>query len=261
MSPNEVLPIKNILLVDDDQAKLDLITNLLSQKVTAKITTSKYPSQAILLAQQSFYDLVILDVTMQYQDSPYGGFDLCKTLLNRYGKDSIIIYSQYVTDELLKKHNYPFNFIETGDNLIQFSDTLYSTMIELRNKQTCFVAMPFDKKFDDAFKVISSCIQDQNYRCVRVDKENFTQSIVEKIFNEIVNCKFVLFLATDKNPNTFYEAGYAVALGKEIVTITDYYHSLPFDIRDRNAIEYQDDLNKLKSTLTHKIKTIITPTA
>lgn len=259
MSPTDVAPINSILLVDDDQAKLDLFTNLLRQKTRAKIITSKYPSQAILLAQQSFFDLLILDVTMQYQDNPYGGFDLCKNLLNRYGKDSIVVYSQYITDELLKKHNYPFNFIETGDNLIKFSETLYAMMIELRKKQTCFVAMPFDNKFDEIFDVILSCIEDQNYRCVRVDKESFTKSIVEKIFIEIANCRLMIFLTTDKNPNTFFEGGYALALGKEIITITDYFQNLPFDVRDRNAIEYRDDLKKLKKELTHKLETMTLP--
>lgn len=248
--------LKSILLVDDDQEKLDILTNLLNQKTKAKIITSKFPSQALLLAQQSFFDFIILDVTMQYHDNPYGGFDLYKNLLNRYGKDSIIAYSQYITDELIRKHNYPFNFIEIEGNLLAFSDKLHKTIEELRKKQTCFVAMPFDSKFDEAFDVISSCIINQYYQCIRVDKENFSKSIVEKIILEITNCKLVLFLATDKNPNVFYEAGYAYALGKEIVTITDFYFNLPFDVRDRNAIEYREDLLQLKNELTRKLESI-----
>jgi CheY-like chemotaxis protein len=256
MKSNESIPIKSILLVDDDQATLDLFTNLLGQKLDAKIDTSKYPSDALLLAEEYFYDLVILDVTMDYHGNPYGGFDLYKSLVNRYGKDSIIAYSKYITDELLKKYNYRFNFIEKDDNLIQFIDDLYAELINLRQRQTCFVAMPFDPKFDEIFYAISLCVENRNYRCVRVDKENFTISIVEKIFSEIRNCKLMIFLATDKNPNTFYEAGYALALEKEIVTVTDHFHNLPFDIRDRNAIEYKDDIEKLKRELSHKLGTM-----
>jgi nucleoside 2-deoxyribosyltransferase len=78
--------------------------------------------------------------------------------------------------------------------------------------------------------------------------------VTSKIFLEIKDCKVMIFLATGKNPNTFYEAGYAYALDKEIITITDYFHNLPFDIRDKNAFEYKDDLEKLKAELTRKLK-------
>jgi len=59
----------------------------------------------------------------------------------------------------------------------------------------------------------------------------------------------MVFLATDQNPNAFYECGYAVALNKEVVTVTDDYSNLPFDVRDRRAIQYGKDLSLLGKAL------------
>jgi len=63
----------------------------------------------------------------------------------------------------------------------------------------------------------------------------------------------MVFVATDQNPNVFYEAGFAVALRKEVITVTDHFDHLPFDIRDRNTIAYGNDLTLLGETLTAKL--------
>jgi nucleoside 2-deoxyribosyltransferase len=117
--------------------------------------------------------------------------------------------------------------------------------------------MPFEKKYDALYDVIKSCVERHQYQCVRLDKENFTHSIVEKMFDEIRRSKLMIFVATGKNTNTFYECGFGIALGKEVITLTDYYENLPFDIRDRNAIEYTDNLLMLKKTLNERLDRIV----
>ncbi|HEX8278767.1 MAG TPA: hypothetical protein VF540_08730 [Segetibacter sp.] len=87
------------------------------------------------------------------------------------------------------------------------------------------------------------------YRCIRTDKQELSKSIVDKIFIEIVDAQLIIFLATDQNPNAFYECGYAVALDKEVITLTDKYENLPFDIKHRNSLEYGNDLEKLEISL------------
>jgi nucleoside 2-deoxyribosyltransferase len=125
--------------------------------------------------------------------------------------------------------------------------------MSMRQRQSCFIAMPFDQKYDPIFHSSKECVEQRDYRCVRVDQQHFTRSIVEQIFAEIRNAKLVLFLATDQNPNAFYECGYSVALSKEVITLTDVYENLPFDVRDRNAIAYSEDMGKLKDALLDKL--------
>jgi CheY-like chemotaxis protein len=245
--------LKSILLIDDDADSLDLYSHLLREKVKTNILTTRYPSVALKLANNHFFDVILIDVTINYNGTPFGGLELYKSLMDRYGDSSLIAYSQYITDDLLRQYEYDFNFIEKGANPIRFINELYGLMSSLRKRQSCFVAMSFDKKYDSIFQVIKHSVERASYRCVRVDQQHFTKSIIEKIFTEIGNAKLVTFLSTDQNPNAFYECGYAVALNKEIITLTDVYKNLPFDIRDRNAIAYGSDLKKLKVNLNDKL--------
>jgi hypothetical protein len=190
---------------------------------------------------------------MNYNGTPYGGFELYKNLVSRYGDASVLLYSQYINEDLLCQYGYSFNFIEKGTNPLNFVDKVLNNCDALRRRQSCFVAMPFDPKFDAVYEVIRGCIERTLYRSVRVDRQTFTKSIIDKIFEEIRAAKLVVFLAADRNPNAFYECGYAVALNKEIVTLTDTHASLPFDIRDRNAIAFGSSFDKLRDELTKRL--------
>ena len=129
-------------------------------------------------------------------------------------------------------------------------------MTSMRKQQSCFVAMPFDQSYDSIYSQIRRCISSLSYQSIRVDHQTFTKSIVEKIFEEISDSKVVIFLANDKNPNAYYECGYAIALGKEVLMVTDHYSNLPFDIRDRNAISYGSDLKKLERELSRRLSNL-----
>jgi CheY-like chemotaxis protein len=246
--------LKSILLVDDDEDSLKLVTHLLKERTKATIVSARFPSAAIKLASEHFFDIILIDVTMNYNGTPFGGLELYKALMGRYGRSSLVVYSQFITDDLLKQYEYNFNFIERGTDYVRFAEQLLPYLNSLRRQQTCFIAMPFQKKYDGVFSAIEACINKADYKCVRVDQRTFTKSIIDQVFMELKDSKLVVFLATDQNPNAFYECGYGVALDKEIVTITDTYKSLPFDIRDRNAIAYAADMRGLKAKLIKRLR-------
>ena len=245
--------IKNVLILDDEQSELDLIISLLQQHLPARMISTKYPTKALQLARDSYFDIILIDVTLSYNGTQFGGLEVYKSLLERYGNSSLVAYSQYITDELLQRYGLPFKFIEKDVNRVEWIQKLTSQLVELRGHQSCFVAMPFQRDYDELFSVVRSSINSAGYRCVRIDQHTFTQSIVDKIFYEIRNSKLMVFVATDQNPNVFYEAGFAVALRKEVITVTDHFDHLPFDIRDRNTIAYGNDLTLLGETLTAKL--------
>lgn len=248
--------IKSVLIVDDEKDSLDVYSELLSKSLKAEIVSCQFPTQALIQANQKLYDIILIDVTIDYLGNSFGGLDLYKQLLPRYGKHSLIAYSQYITDDLLKRYNYDFNFFEKHNNVVKFVSTICKKMESLRKNQSCFIAMPFSEKYDDIFKVLENCSQKSFYKCIRVDSQTFTKSIIDKIFEEISDSKIVIFVSNDKNPNAFYECGYSVALDKEVITITDHYSSLPFDIRDRNAIAYGNDFGKLEQEVMLKLSNL-----
>jgi nucleoside 2-deoxyribosyltransferase len=109
--------------------------------------------------------------------------------------------------------------------------------------------MPFSSSYERLYSEIKAAVVRCGYDCIRVDEQNFTRSIMQKMFDEIARAKIIIFVATDQNPNAFYEAGYAEALHKEVITVTDKYSSLPFDIRHRNAIAYKRNPAKVLALL------------
>jgi CheY-like chemotaxis protein len=249
--------LKSILIIDDDGPSLEVYCHLLRERTNAKVVSAKYPSVGLKLAEKQFFDFVLVDVTMNFRGSMFGGLEVYKALLPRYGAASIIVYSQFVTDELLKEFDFGnFNFYEKGSSHMVFIEEVIRVMQDLRKRQFCFVALPFAPQYEPIFQCISECSISCGFLCQRIDQASFNDSIVQRIFEGIRDSKFVVFVASGKNPNVYYECGYAVALKKEVVTLTDRHENLPFDIRDRQAVAYGDDLENLKVNLLTKLKTL-----
>ena len=230
---------------------------ILSVRYCRQISSRReFPTKAIQLAQDMYFDIIIVYVTINYNGTQFGGLEVYKSLVGRYGNSSIIAYSQYINDELLKMYGLPFNFIEKSSNLVVWARVLADELARLRQRQTCFVAMPFGDKYKKLYDVIKAELELAGYRSIRIDEVAFTKSIVDAIFDEIRKAKLVIFVAVDRNPNVFYEAGYAIALGKEVLTITDFFDHLPFDVRDRNAVSFKGDPLSLTGVLVDKINAL-----
>jgi CheY-like chemotaxis protein len=252
MSKNS-FSLKSILIVDDNQESLDLYSGLLKKKSRANIMCTKYPNVAIKWADNYFFDIILIDVTINYNGTQFGGLEVYKVLKGRYGDSSLIVYSQFITEDLLKQYEYGINFIEKKEDPRKFIGEAIRLMNSLRKRQSCFLAMPFSSAYDHIFKAIKASVNDTFYRCIRIDHQQFTKSIIEKTFLEIERAKLVIFLATDQNPNAFYECGYAVALKKEVITLTDVYENLPFNIKVRTAISYGTNIKKLNASVRKKL--------
>lgn len=245
--------LSSILLVDDDSNSLKLYTKLLSELTDARITSTRYPIEALKLAQDNFFDMCLLDITIPFNGSIYGGIDLYLQLRGRYGAHSLLVYSQFITDDLLQRYQCSFNFIERGHDSLKFIDDLCCKMLDLRKQQACFVAIPFSDDYNALYTCINRGILDAKYVPIRLDHLSFTESIIEKMMQQIKDAKVVVFVSTGRNPNTFFECGYSVAQGKEVVMITDYYSNLPFDIRDRNAIAYGKTVDSVTRKLADRL--------
>ena len=122
-------------------------------------------------------------------------------------------------------------------------------------KKFCFVLMPFDSEFDDIYKlgIKQSCFDAGAY-CERVDEQIFNESILDRIYNQIAKADFVVADMTGRNPNVFYEVGYAHALGKTTILLTKNSDDIPFDLKHYPHIIYNNSISKLKDELTQRVK-------
>ncbi len=125
--------------------------------------------------------------------------------------------------------------------------------------KTCFVIMPFNKKFDEVYQQhIKPLIENnlKSVKCIRIDKHPRIGSIIAHIKKEIEDSSFIIADITGFNPNVFYEIGFAHALGKGIIFIKNKsLGKLPFDISGDHVIVY--DREKGYEGLQTNIKEII----
>ena len=114
--------------------------------------------------------------------------------------------------------------------------------------------MPFDGSFDDIYKFgIKGAAHEIGAYAERVDEQIFNDGILERIFNQISRADVVVADMTGRNPNVFYEVGYAHALGKIVLLLTQRSDDIPFDLKHRQHTVYGGSIEALKRDLVPKL--------
>jgi len=129
-----------------------------------------------------------------------------------------------------------------------------------------FIAMWYDKSMIEYRQAIIDAISESGYVHSIIDEKEYNGQIVPEIFYEIETSNFVVADLTGNRGGVYYEAGYALALGKVlIVTVKDINindnnlseqeilkYTPHFDVAQRNQIRYKD-AEDLKAKLIRRI--------
>ncbi|MCW5852783.1 MAG: hypothetical protein KIT87_22115 [Anaerolineae bacterium] len=103
-----------------------------------------------------------------------------------------------------------------------------------------FVLMPFRDDFDDIYHAgIKQACKDVGAYCERVDEQTYEGTITQRIYNQIAKADIIVSDMTGRNPNVFYETGYAHALNKRVILLTQKADDIPFDLKDYPHIVYE----------------------
>lgn len=114
--------------------------------------------------------------------------------------------------------------------------------------------MPFSSDYDDTYKLgIKSACEEAGFFAERVDEQKFSESILERIYRQILAADIIIAVMSGRNANVFYEVGYAHALEKQCVLVTNSASDIPFDLKHHKHIVYDGSLAKLKSELTEDL--------
>ena len=130
-------------------------------------------------------------------------------------------------------------------------------LISTKPKKFCFVLMPFSDEFKDVYEIaIKEASENGGAYCERVDEQNFHEtSIFQRIVNQINQADFIIADMSGKNANVFYEVGYAHALGKSTILLTNNSSDIPFDLKHFPHLIYdRNDIGDLRDRLTHKVR-------
>ena len=127
-------------------------------------------------------------------------------------------------------------------------------------KPFAFVLMPFSPAFDDAYRLaIKPACEAAGSYAERVDEQIFSGSILERIYNQISKCDLVIADLSERNPNVFYEAGIAHAIGAEVILISQHQTDVPFDLQHIRYINYlpnAEGLADLATNLKRRLQTV-----
>jgi nucleoside 2-deoxyribosyltransferase len=132
-----------------------------------------------------------------------------------------------------------------------------------RRKVKCFVIMPFAKEFIDVYATIKghveSAVSSQKIKCQRLDDTKPAGRITDRLLSALRECSFCVADLSGCSPNVMWETGYAMALGKPVIVVTQNLATLPFDVKDMQALGY--DRNQLNWSLGAPLREIIRDTA
>lgn len=124
----------------------------------------------------------------------------------------------------------------------------------LQPKPFIFVLMPFDKVFSDIYQFgIKGAAEDIGAYAERLDDQIFTDGILDRIFNQINRADVIVADMTGRNANVFYEVGYAHALGKIVLLLTQDAEDIPFDLKHRQHVVYGQSIDSLRKQLAPRI--------
>ena len=98
--------------------------------------------------------------------------------------------------------------------------------------------MPFATEFNEVFEVIKQTVKDHQYECIRADERYLVGPIMDDVNDQIENADLIVADLTGRNPNVYYEVGYAAALRKSVIQIAQSASDLPFDVRHLRTFSY-----------------------
>jgi nucleoside 2-deoxyribosyltransferase len=128
-----------------------------------------------------------------------------------------------------------------------------TTVAEL--KPFAFVLMPFGAEFSDIYKLgIQDVCKALGVVAERVDEQTFSETILERIYRQIEAADFIIADMSGRNPNVFYEVGYAHAKGKLCILLTQDASDIPFDLKHHRHLVYGSSISAFKDRLKTEVE-------
>jgi len=125
-----------------------------------------------------------------------------------------------------------------------------------------FIAMWFNDSMNDLHDAIGDAIETAGYKPQRIDEKHHANKIDDEIIKEIRRSKFMVADLTAKEPESargsvYYEAGFAHALGLQVI-LTAQKDMMPhFDIDHYIRITWKEDnFDEFKKELTNRIEAL-----
>jgi len=120
------------------------------------------------------------------------------------------------------------------------SRVLFDNVVALKARPKAFLIMPFKSEFDFVHRVIQRSAARFGIDCVRADEIAISRPVMNDVKTQIAEADLVIVDFSGKNPNVYYEAGLADAMGKDWIFLAQSMEDLTFDVRHIRSILYSN---------------------
>lgn len=201
----------------------------------------KYYGQIFTLDQSFNYNYLFFVPNMLSNEESLQGIDFIKSQLF----DNNLFIQQDAYENNIK-------FI-----LSEYAIEKYQPRID-KNEKTAFIAIKFTDN-EERIQSIQKAISKAGYTPVIMNELEHNNWIMPEIFHQLKICKFVVVDLSERSDGAYYEAGYALALGKEVIhtyDINQTENQLHFDVTQKATILYSN-LEELEEKLFNRIKATV----
>jgi nucleoside 2-deoxyribosyltransferase len=203
-------------------------------------------------------DIILLYMYGNYDDVKRG-FVITKYDFSLFGIDNISHLRQIISYASEKEYiNIVFNHSDgnfTFELIAQGIDRVEDLRKKVIQDGKVFVAMWFDDKMKPVYiNTIKETVISLGYKPLRIDEKEYNNKIDEEILKEIDECEFMIADFTGHRGGVYFEAGYAIGKGKEVIFTckADDRQEVHFDTNHYNYIFWKDE-EDLKARLIKRI--------
>ena len=105
-------------------------------------------------------------------------------------------------------------------------------------------------------EAIREGIETAGYHAIFIDEVQHNDFITPELLKHIKECKFLVADLTHLNNGAYFEEGYAMGLGKQVIQLCKDGVELHFDIAQKNTIMWNDE-SDIPNRLANRIKATI----
>jgi hypothetical protein len=126
----------------------------------------------------------------------------------------------------------------------------------------CFVVMPLTTQFEEIYEdIVKPTAESLGLGCQHAGEIFGARLIMDDIWDRLERARVVVAELTGRNPNVFYEVGYAHCLDKgRVILVTQSIDDVPFDLRGFRCVEYglgPRGLDKLRGSLKGMMEAVL----
>lgn len=147
-----------------------------------------------------------------------------------------------------------------NSGILGFKETaaVYKLLDSINDNKRVFIAMPFSNEFNMFYRShLKKIVVKSGWVPIRIDEVNETAEITDLIKEELFRSRAAIIDLTGKNPNVYYEFGFANAIEIPVIPIIQDYSETCFDTRQFKTLKYSfDDTVKMDKSIVDYLKSI-----